>query len=239
MRRMNPRKPFIFLLTIVLAVYSLSAMAKKQEWPEVTEDGLHRVHDSSMSIVYAEPGADLSIYSKVIILEPTVAFDKNWERDQRHGSASKLSTSSRVNTKKIKKDLAAEFMEVFTATLIAGGYEVVSEAGDDVLLLRPAIVNLDITAPQTHGGGRSASYVRSAGEMTLAIDLFDSVTGDVIAKALDRKIDNENDARFATYANASTNKAAAKRILVEWAEILLGALNDARSHPAAALPDSD
>ncbi len=236
---MKFKKTFILLLSFVLLIYSLSALARKQEWPEVTEDGLHLVHDSKLAVVYAEPGADLSIYSKVVILEPTVAFDKHWERNQRHGSASKLSTSSRVNTKKIKKDLAAEFMEVFTETLIAGGYEVVSEAGDDVLLVRPAIVNLDITAPQTHGGGRSESYVRSAGEMTLAIDLFDSVTGDVIVKALDRQIDNANDARFATYASSSTNKAAAKRILVEWAEILLGALNDARSHPAPALPDSD
>lgn len=236
---MNLNKITVLLLSFVFAVYSMSALAKKQEWPEVTEDGLHRVHDSKLAIVYAEPGADLSIYSKVIILEPTVAFDKNWERNQRHGSASKLSTSSRVNTKKIKKDLAVEFMEVFTETLISGGYEVVTEADDDVLLVRPAIVNLDVTAPQTHGSGRTESYTRSAGEMTLSIDLFDSVTGDVIAKALDRKIDNENDARFATYASAKTNKAAAKRILVEWAEILLGALNEVRSHPDAAEPASD
>ena len=156
---MNFKRPLIILLSIILAAYSVSALAKKQQWPEVTEDGLHRVHDSEMAIVYAEPGADLAPYSKVIILEPTVAFDKHWERNQRYGSASKLSTSSRVNTKKIKQDLAAEFMEVFTETLIAGGYEVVTEADDDatdVLLRRLAVGRADLEARRTRDNGDPA-----------------------------------------------------------------------------------
>ena len=37
------KKSPIFIFSLVLAVYSLSALAKKQDWPEVTEDGLHRV----------------------------------------------------------------------------------------------------------------------------------------------------------------------------------------------------
>ena len=236
---MNFKKSQILLLSLVLAVYSLSTLAKEQEWPEVTEDGLHRVHDSKMAIVYAEPGADLAPYSQVIIEEPTVAFKKNWARDQRSRSASKMSTSARVNTTRIKKDLAAEFETVFAEALNSGGYEVVTEAADNVLLIRPAIVDLDITAPETHGSGRSNSYTRSAGEMTLYIELFDSVTGDLIAKALDRKIDNPNDAGFYTWANSQTNKAAAKKILSAWADILLNALNEARNNPLALDPESD
>jgi hypothetical protein len=235
---MNLKKSLILLLSFAIAVYSLSALARKQELPEVTEDGLHLVHDSKMAIVYAEPGADLALYSRVILLEPTVAFKKNWDRDQRSRSVSKLSTSSRVNTKKIKQDLADEFAIVFTEALNSGGYEVVTEAADDVLLVRPAIVNLDITAPQTHGSGMSNSYIRSAGEMTLYIELFDSVTGDLIAKALDRKVDNPNDAGFYTWANSQTNKAASVRILRGWADILLNALNEARSNPLPAEPES-
>jgi hypothetical protein len=236
---MKLKKSLILLLSLVIAVYSVSALAKDQEWPEVTEDGLHRVHDSKMAIVYVEPGADLAPYSRVIILEPTVAFKKNWARDQRSRSASKLSTSARVNTKRIKKDLAEEFETVFTDALNGGGYEVTTEAADDVLLIRPSIVDLDITAPETHGSGRSNTYTRSAGEMTLYIELFDSVTGDLIAKALDRQIDNPNDAGFYTYANSQTNKAASVRILKGWADILLNALNEARSYPLAAEPDSE
>lgn len=127
------KKLLILLLSLVIGVYSLSALARKQEYPEVTENGLHRVHDSQMAIVYAKPGADLAPYSRVILQEPIVAFKKNWKRDQWARSASKLNTSSRVNTQKIEQDLAQELETVFTEALNSGGYTVVTKAEDDVL----------------------------------------------------------------------------------------------------------
>jgi hypothetical protein len=235
---MNLKKSLILLLSLVIAVYSLSALARKQEYPEVTEDGLHRVHDSKLAAVYAKPGADLSPYSRVIILEPTVAFKKNWKRHQWSRSASKLNTSSRVNTKKIKKELAQEFETILAEALNSGGYEVVTDAADNVLLIRPFIVNLDIVAPQTNGAGRSNNYTRSAGEMTLYIELRDSVTGKLIAKAADRHIDNPNNAGFNTWTNSQTNKFVSNRILRDWADILLITLNEVRSNPPATEPES-
>lgn len=235
---MNHNRLLILPLSLLLASYSLGILAAEKDWPEITEDGLHRVHDSRMAVVYVEPGAELTPYKRVIMMEPTVAFKKNWERNQRSRSASKLPTSSTVNTKKIKKDLAQEFEVVFTDTLNNGGYPVVEEVADDVLLIRPSIVDLDVNAPQTHGSGRTNSYVDSAGEMTLYIELFDSVTGDLIAKALDRRDDRPNRDMY-TWANSSSNKAAAKRILQGWADILLEALNEARSYEAASEPETD
>jgi hypothetical protein len=123
--------------------------------------------------------------------------------------------------------------------LTNGGYELVDEAADDVLLIRPSIVNLDVTAPEQHGAGRSSSYTRSAGEMTLYIELFDSETGDLIAKALDRRIDNENDVGFYTWATSSSNKQAAAKILKGWANILLNALNEAKNTAPLPVPESD
>jgi hypothetical protein len=226
---MNFKKPLFMLLSLVLAVYSLSGFAKGQELPDISDDGLHLVKDSKMAIVYVEPGADLSVYSYVMLKTPEVAFKKNWERDQSHGSASKLSTSSRVNTKGIKKDLAEAFDLVFAETLKAGGYKIVDEGGAEVLVISPSIVNLDVTAPATHGSGRTNVKVRSAGEMTLYIELYDSETGDLIAKAVDRGIDNANNQGFYTWATPASNKQAANRILKGWADILVNALNEAKS----------
>ena len=222
------KKSLLMLLSLVLACYSLSGFAMGQDLPDISEDGLHLVKDSKMAIVYAEPGADLSVYSHVMLKTPEVAFKKNWARDQSYGSASKLTTSSRVNTKGIKEDLAKEFDQVFTETLKAGGYKIVDEAGADVLVISPSIVNLDVTAPMTHGSGRSNVKVRSAGEMTLYIELYDSETGDLIAKAVDRGIDNPNNEGFYTWATQASNKQAADRILQGWADILLNALNEAK-----------
>jgi len=94
--------------------------------------------------------------------------------------------------------------------------------------VRPSIINLDINAPETRMTTRSTSYVHSAGEMTLYVELYDSVTGDLIAKALDRREDRNDQAMY-SWANSSTNKAAAQRILKGWADVLLEALNAARS----------
>jgi hypothetical protein len=233
---MNLKKSLILLLSLVLASYSLSGFAKKQEMSEISEDGLHLVKGSKMAIVYAEPGADLGVYKRIMLLSPEVAFRKNWERDLKSRSVSKL---SRVNTKKIKSDLAEEFETIFTKTLTDGGYEMAEETAEYVLLIRPSIVNLDVKAPEQHGTGRTSSYTRSAGEMTLYIELFDSETGDIIAKAVDRKVDNPNDVGFYTWENSSTNKNAARRILHGWADILLNALNEAKNSPPVPLPESE
>lgn len=220
------RAVILHLLSVFLVlVVAAPVLAKEQELPEVTEDGLHRVPDSRMAIVYAEPEADLSGYQKIQLLDAYVAFKKNWERDQRSRSADPLSVTSR-DVEKIKDRLSEEFRAVFTEELEKGGYPVVDAAGDDVLLVRPAIINLDVTAPDTMKAGRSRTYSKSAGEMTLYIELYDSITGDLIAKAIDRKADQ--DSGYYTWTNSATNKAAADRILKGWAEILVNALNEAR-----------
>jgi len=218
------------ICALALALSAASAIAKDEELPDVTEDGLHRVQDSKMAIVYADPEANLSGYSKIQLLDAYVAFKKNWERDQRSGSANPLRITSK-DVENIKNRTAEEFKKVFSEVLEDGGYPVVAEAGDDVLLLRPAIVNLDVNAPDTMQAGRSRSYTQSAGEMTLYIELYDSVTGDLIAKALDRKVDRSSS--YYTWTNSATNRAAADRIMKGWAEILLGALNEAKTEAAS------
>ena len=224
-------------LTLLLAALLMTATTptlaqNNEELPEVTEDGLRLVPDSKLAVVYAEPGASLAEYKRVNILDPYVAFKKNWERDQRRSSAGSLRLTSK-DIENIKNKLAEEFRLVFTEVLEDGGYPVVETAGDDVLLIRPAIINLDVTAPDVPRAGRTTSYVASAGEMTLYVELYDSVTGDLIAKALDRRADGYNNS-FYTWSNSVTNKAAADRIIKGWASILLDALKEAKER----LPDT-
>ncbi len=229
---MNTIRISMVLLITSLLFGSTSLMAAKQPLPEVTEDGLHRVPDSKLAVVYAEPGADLAPYQRVKLLDAYVAFKKNWARDQRSRSADRLRVTSK-DVENIKNNLSKEFHAVFKKTLEDGGYPVVDEAAEDVLLIRPAIINLNVTAPDTPHAGRTSSYTASAGEMTLYLEIFDSVTGDLIAKALDRQVDNAARQGFYTWTNSVTNKRAAERILGGWAEILLDALNEAKQHSSS------
>jgi len=203
---------------------SFSAIAE-QELPAVTEEGLHLVQDSNLAVVYAKPDVDLSVYKRVLLIEAGVAFKKNWQRDQNRG----LIKVSSGEMKRIKADVAELFHQVFAEKLSAGGYELTEEAADDVLIVRPAIVNLNVYAPDVMTAGRSYQVTTSAGEMTLYVELYDAVTGDLLGKAMDSKRDR--DSGFATWQTKVSNRAAARRILQDWADVLVGALD--RAHAAS------
>lgn len=209
-----------FILSL-LAASSLQAADDKL--PEVTVDGLHHLSDTQLAIVYALPDADLSQYSKVYLVDAYVAFKKNWRRDQNTGGRMKVTAS---DMEKMKTELAELFREVFTETLVEGGYELVTERGEDVLIVKPAIINLDVTAPDATSTGMSRTYAESSGEMTLYVELYDSVTDALIAKALDRKYDRNTG--YFQWQNRVTNRAAANRILKEWANVLKEGLDAAR-----------
>lgn len=211
-----------FILAL-LAAGSLQAASDKL--PEVTVDGLHHLSDTELAIVYTQPGADLGQYNKVYLADAHVAFKKNWQRDQNAGGRIGVTAS---DMEMMKTELAAMFREVFATTLQDGGYELVTARGEDVLMIKPAIINLDITAPDTMLSGMTRSYAESSGEMTLYLELLDSVTGDLIGKALDRKRDRETG--YFQWQNRVTNRAAANRILKEWAEVLKDGLDAARGN---------
>ena len=59
------------------------------------------------------------------------------------------------------------------------------------------------------------------------MELIDSVTGDKLVKAIDKKYDRTPDRTG--FRNAVRNKAAAKDMLGEWAELLRLALDEART----------
>jgi len=183
----------------------------------ISFDGLELIDNARVGTAYINPNADFSVFKRVAILEPAVSFRRNWLRDQNRNRSRNLRAS---DVDRIKADVAALFKEVFTARLETdGGYEVVAVGGDDVLLLRPAIIDLDITAPDTKTAGRSATFTASDGAATLYIELFDSVTGDILGRAADSKRARHNGGRV-SWSNSVTNSTEARRIFGRWADIL-------------------
>ena len=218
-------KIFVNVLILVsLVLVSGISFAKKQDLPEVTTDGLHRVEGTRLAIVYAEPGADLSQYQRINMADVYVAFKKNWQREQNREFSNRVSSSQMES---IKSDVADLFRTVFTETLEKGGYELVNEAADDVLIVKPAIINLDVKAPDNRSATNVRTFSESAGEMTLYLELYDSVTNDLIAKAMDPRADRERG--YMQWQNRVTNRAAARRIMQTWADIMKDGLDEARA----------
>jgi hypothetical protein len=220
----NSNKIIFAILAVVFALATISPAMAKKSLPAVNDEGMELVKDSKLTTVYADPGADLSIYNRILLQDATVAFKKNWQRDQNRAHRFKVRTE---DMERIQEDVATLFREVFTRELLDGGYEMAEEIGDDVLLVKPAIVDLDVIAPDIQRTGRTFSYSESAGEMTLNLELFDSLTGDKIAKATDRQRDFRRG--YVEWRTSVSNRADARRMMTSWAKALRSALDEARS----------
>ena len=211
---------FALLMTAALAA---TPPATAADQPPAEWDGLVRVDSKQIDLLYKLPGADFSGYKRVRLDPIEVEFDKNWKPNQ-----SERSTSGRLtNTdlEKIKTTLAEEFRKVFTEELTNNGYPVVAEDGDDVLRVSAAIVNLYITAPDKPTAGRSRTYTTNAGHMTLAAELRDSVTGKLMARAVDSV--QARDTGTFTVTTSVTNLAGARTALSKWARVLREGLDAA------------
>jgi len=127
---------------------------------------------------------------------------------------------------RIKADVAALFVEVFKERLEAnGGFEVVEKGGEDVLGLRPAIVDLDISVPDTQTAGRQRTYSATADTATLYIELFDTLSGSIIGRAADRQAARATSGNF-RWSDRVTNTAEARQMFQRWADTLVDFLNE-------------
>ena len=172
-------------------------------------------------------GADFSEYKSVMIVDVGVAFKKNWRRDYNRDEVSLSSQVSKSDAEKIKQRLADEVKKVFTAELEKAGYTVadydVKLAEADILVLRPAIGDLVVTAPDIQSAGMGRTFTASAGGMTLYLDFFDSVTSSKLASVVDRK--NAQDNGMIQMSNRVTNKSEADRMLKKWAGLLIAKMD--------------
>ena len=200
----------------------LAIQADEHEAAELSWEGLVAVEDSNLAVAYIDPEADFSVFKRVAILEPYVAFRSNWRRDQNRSRSRNVRAS---DVERIKGDVASIFEEVFVEQLEAAGYEVVNFADEDVLILRPAIIDLDITAPDTGRRGRSRTYTASAGAATLFVELIDAYSGDLIGRAIDRRAARSSGS-FAVRSNRVTNRADARREFRVWANTLVAFLDE-------------
>lgn len=189
----------------------------------VTEwDGLVRQPNTRLNAVFVKPDAQVVAYRSVMLDPVQVSFDGNW--DPNRGTRS---TSARLNADDIaaiKSDLAELFREIFRDELARGGYQLVDQPGPETLRVTPAIINLFINAPDTSAPGRTRTYTADSGRMTLVVELRDSETGTLLARAVDTQ--TGRNAGMWTITNRVTNTADARRAIGVWASALRRGLDE-------------
>jgi len=215
----------LMLLAVVMTALSFTLLAKS-ELPQVTPDGLELVEKDSRGYIYAAPDIDWGVYDRILLDQATVSFRKNWQRDQNRNAFDPFKVKA-SDMEKIKKDLSELFDQVFTEELTGNGdYIMATESDQNVMRISPQIVDLDVYAPDTPTAGMQRSYTNQAGRMTLKLDIYDSVTGDLLASASDRK--EAPHRGYMQWTTSVSNYADARRMLQAWAKDLRKRLDEAR-----------
>jgi hypothetical protein len=189
---------------------------------EITHDGLHRVDKSAMDAAWVKPDLDLTGYTKLMVANAGIAYRKL-------DPVSNFQTSSKSefpvleqNKARFEQILKEEFTEELEKV---ERYEIVTESGPDVLLLVGGVIDVVSFVPPNLNSasfGRGGVYLNSVGSAILVVELRDSMSGEVLARAADGRA---AESPFAFEANSVTVWSEVRRLAQYWANLLVDRLN--------------
>ena len=96
-------------------------------------------------------------------------------------------------------------------------FEIVEEAGPDVLTVSVGLLNVTSYVPADNLAGRSGMFIRSVGDATLVLELRDSETDTILARSVDRRA-AERPGGDMMNSNSVTNASEVKRLIRTWAK---------------------
>ncbi len=189
---------------------------------EVTFDGLRSVVNTRADAAWARPDADLSGYTKVMLQGAGIEY--------RPGGESGRTMISRGRggpyevTEEAKARLQTIVVEAFADELgQSDRFELVQAPGPDVLLVRGALLDVVSYVPPDPIEARSSIFLTKVGEATLVVELRDSITEAILARALDRRA-AEQPGGMVLESNRVSNAAEVRRLANRWARQLREAL---------------
>lgn len=227
-------KTFAFRISVLaLVMFALGATAVSSAAAlETTEDGLVKLKRSRADVVYQRPGVAFGDYTKVVLIAPSIAFQKDWQTDyNRKNPRTKISDAEMAA---MIKEGQALLQQEFGKALTKGGYTLAETGGSDVLAVKVSIIDLQVTVANKDISSWNTTYAEEGGSGVLVIELFDSTTGQVLARAYDRKDGGNNSFSWNTARDERTNLADATYAFRSWAEMLVKGLEQAKKEEAKA-----
>ena len=195
---------------------------------EVTVDGLYRVDNSVMARAYMKPGWDLRGYTAMMIDPVTVAYrtdPRGRQRDPLGGAASgnfALSDTQMENFKNAFQETVAEAMSG------DGGLRIVDTPGPDVLRITADLMDLIIAVPTREAATATRAVARSMGAVTLVLEVRDSQSGEILARAADRREPGATSGLEATRVSPTFLRSEYRRLFEYWATLLRDRFDELR-----------
>jgi hypothetical protein len=182
----------------------------------MTFDGLYPVKGGTADQAWARPGADISQYSKIMLQGVGIEYRPGGEsgRLYRVGSGGDHFELSERQKARLEEIMREKFVEELGKS---EHFTIVGEPGPDVLLIRGGLLDVvSFVPPETVG--RSEIFLRSVGEATLVLEIRDSVSEAIIARAVDRRA--AEDMSGFNRSNSVTNSSEVRRLAGHWARKL-------------------
>jgi hypothetical protein len=185
---------------------------------EVSFDGLHKVDNSQVSLAWAAPSLDLSRYRNIL----PVNFGVEYRPVENSGTT--MATRSRGGPYFIDSESREQFEALIEEIVLeelqkSNRFHVVNEPGPDTLIVAGRLIDVVSFVPQNTVTGRTATYLSSVGEATLVLELRDSESNAILARAVDRRA-AETIARSFTRTNTVTTTVEVRRLITYWASQL-------------------
>jgi hypothetical protein len=181
---------------------------------EVTFDGLVRIDNGRFRDSWADPDIDFSRYNKIMVGKAVFEF----RAVKKSGSTHRMSSSQSEFwiSDKNRERLIEVVSEVFRDELDKSVNFTRSEtAGSDVLVIVGALHDIVSRVPPDMVG-RGEIYLSSVGEATLILEARDSLSGETIYRAVDRRAAEQLGGQV-SMSNSVTNMSEVRRMSRRWA----------------------
>jgi hypothetical protein len=215
-KQRGPPMKRVFAIAATALIVACSSQPKIQTGPdaEVTFDGLVRIDNARFLGAWIDPEIDLTQYTKIMPGGAEFQFRNVQETGRLHSARSNerefwISDSN-------KQRLIDTVSEIFEEELAASQhFTITDEPGPDTLIIVGALHDIVSRVPPDIVG-RGEIWLSSLGEATLVIQLADSLSGDVIYRAVERRAVQRPGGQV-QLSNSATNWGEVRRWARRWA----------------------
>jgi len=170
-------------------------------------EGLREIDSQTWDRVEVRPNMVFTVYTGIVLDDVRIAY-RTPDRSQQQFPF----------TDEQKAQFQETLRNAYLSELVAmKNAELVNSPGRDILLLSVRAINVTATVPPVSigGVGRASIALQAIGEVTLVLELFDSRSGEILARAVDTK--TVVGAAIAEDGDMITNWDGAGQLSARWA----------------------
>ena len=188
---------------------------------KMSYDGLYPIDGGTADQAWARSDLDLSSYSKMMLVNAGIHY-RPVKASKNYRAAARRGVTEFSLTDQQKARLQETVRDAFLKELAeVERFEIVTEPGPDVLMVRGALFDVVSRVPP-EPIGRVDVYLESIGQATFVVELIDSQSETVLVRAVDTRVPDQVTAQ----SNTVTNWAQVRRLAETWARLLRTRLND-------------